>query len=69
MDYESGPYSVMFPAGVTRVPFNVTINNDMISEANENFMLTIDPDSLPTGGSVGIPGSAVVTIIDDDRKL
>ena len=69
MDYGSGPYTVMFPAGVIRVPFNVSINDDMISEANEDFMLTIDPASLPTGGSVGTPGSAVVTIIDNDRKL
>ena len=69
MDYGSGPYTVMFPAGVIRVPFNVSINDDVISEANENFMFTIDPASLPTGGSVGTPGLAVVTIIDNDRKL
>ena len=68
MDYGSGPYTVTFPAGVTDVPFNVSINDDMISEANEDFTLTIDPSSLPTGGTVGIPGSAVVTIIDNDRK-
>ena len=32
-------------------------------------MLTIDPISLPTGGTVGTPGSAEVTIIDNDRKF
>ena len=69
MDYGSGPYTVTFPAGVTSVPFDIPINDDMISEANEDFTLTIDPSSLPTGGTVGNPGSAVVTIIDDDRKL
>ena len=69
MDYGSGPYNVTFPAGTIRVPFNVPIINDTISEANETFTLTIDPSSLPTGSTVGTPGSAVVTIIDDDRKL
>ena len=69
MDYGSGPYTVTFPVGVTSVPFDVPINNDDIFEGNENFTLTIDPSSLPTDVSVGNPGSAVVTIIDDDRKL
>ena len=68
MDYGSGPYTVTFPAGVTSVPFDISINDDMISEANEDFTLTIDPSSLPTGATVGSPGSAVVTIIDNDRK-
>ena len=68
MDYGSGPYTVTFPAGVISVPFDIPINDDMISEANEDFTLTIDPSSLPTGGTVGSPGSAVVTIIDNDRK-
>ena len=69
MDYGSGPYTVTFPAGETSVPFNVSINNDIICEDNENFILTIDPSSLPTGGTVGNPGQATVTIVDDDRKL
>ena len=69
MDYGSGPYTVTFPAGMTSASFDIPINNDMISEANETFTLTIDPSSLPTGGTVGTPGSAVVTITDNDRKL
>ena len=68
MDYGSGPYTVTFSAGEISVPFDIPINDDMISEANEDFTLTIDPSSLPTGGTVGSPGSAVVTIIDNDRK-
>ena len=51
---------------MTSVPFDIAINDDIILEANENFTLTINSSSLPTGG---IPGSAVVTIIDNDRKL
>ena len=53
---------------MTRVPFDIPINNDDIYEINENLTLTIDP-SLPTGVSVGTPGQATVTIVDDDRKF
>ena len=66
MDYGSGPYTVMFLAGVTSASFNITINDDMISEGNENFTPTIDPSSLPTGGTVVNPGQATVTIKDCD---
>ena len=65
MDYGSGPYIVTFPAGTTSVPFDVPINDDMILEGFEDFILTIDPDSLPsTDFSVGDPGQATVTIVD-----
>ena len=55
---------------MTSVPFNVSINDDMIFEGNEDFMLTIDPASLPTDVSVtvGSPDQATVTIVDDDGK-
>ena len=53
---------------MTRVPFDIPINNDDIYEINENFTLTIDP-SLPTDVSVGTPDVATVSIVDDDRKL
>ena len=71
MDYGSGPYTVTFPAGVTRVPFDISINDDEIFELSEIFRLVIDSSSLPTGGTVDNPGSAVVTIIiiHNDRKL
>ena len=69
MDYESGPYTVTFPAGATMVPFNVSIIDDIILEKDENFTLTIDPSSVPTFVNVGSPAQATVTIVDDDRKL
>ena len=54
---------------MTRVSFDIPINDDVILEGNENFMLTVDPTSLPpTGVSVGNPGQATVTIVDNDRK-
>ena len=68
MDYTSGPYNVTFPAGQTRIPFDVPITDDMILEGNENFMLTINETSLPVGVMRGTPGEATVTIVDDDRK-
>ena len=52
-----------------RVPFEIPITDDSVYEGDEDFVLTIDSSSLPTGGSVGDPGQATVTILDDDRKL
>jgi len=49
VDYDSGPYSVTFPAGNTNVSFDVRINNDKLVEYDEDFHLTIDSSSLPTG--------------------
>ena len=56
---------------MTSVPFDIPIIDDTITEGNENFMLTIDPTSLPpTGVTVGNPNQTTVTIVDDDdRKL
>ena len=68
MDYTSGPYTVTFPAGQTTATFDVPINDDNILEGNENFILTIDGTSLPTGITRGSPGEATVTIVDDDCK-
>ena len=66
MDCGPGPYTVTFPAGTIRVPFDIPINNDNIYEGNEDFMLTID--TLPDDVSVGNPGQATVSIVDNDRK-
>jgi len=68
VDYNSGPYPVTFPAGVTSVTFDVPITDDSILEDNENFMLTIDQSSLPTNVNRGDPGGATVTIVNDDCK-
>ena len=65
-DYNSGPYSVIFPAGITTASLNISINNDNIVEMNETFSLTITPpnDIIMTVD----PDNAVVTILDDDSK-
>jgi len=68
VDYNSGPYPVTFPAGLTSVTFDVPITDDNILEGSENFMLTIDQSSLPTNVNRGDPDEATVTIVDNDRK-
>ena len=68
MDYGSGPYEVIFTAGTTEASFNVSFTDDDIFESNENFMITIDPSSLPSNVSVGDPGQVTVTIVDNDGK-
>ena len=69
MDYMSGPYSVILPTNMTYVTFNISINDDTMSEQNENFTLTITNTALPSGVTVGYPDQATVTIVNDDRKL
>jgi len=64
VDYTSGPYQVVFPSGVTRSSFNITINTDGVLEGKENFRLSIKKDSLPTGIYLGDFGKSMVTIYD-----
>ena len=52
-----------------RVPFDIPITDDNVYEGDEDFMLTIDPSSLPDDVDVGSPSQATVTIVDNDRKL
>ena len=67
MDYTSGPYTVTIPAGQTTAMFNNLITHDMILEGDENFMLTIDEASLPTGVTGDTPSQITVTIVDSDN--
>ena len=67
-DYVAGPYTVKFNAEVTEVSFNVSIHDDNILEKTETFSLAINHSSLPNNVTVGDPGQATVTIVDDDGK-
>ena len=69
MDYSSGSYIVTFSIGVTMVAFDVPVNDDNILEGNENFTLTINSSSLPSNVTVGDPGEATVTLVDNDCKI
>ena len=66
MDYGSGPYENTFTAGTTEASFNVSLTDDNIFESNENFMITIDPSSLPNNVTVGGRKRVTVIIMDDD---
>ena len=68
MDYTSGLYTVTFPAGVTMVAFDIPISDDMILESVENFTLTINQTSLPTGVSQHTSSKATVNIVDNECK-
>ena len=67
-DYDSGPYNVMFPAGSTSIPFDVSITNDNILESNETFSLNIISSSAPDRVSITSPRQSAMTIIDNDSK-
>ena len=64
INYDSGPYTVTFPAGITYASFNVSIANDGILEYDKEFKLIIDSSSLPIDVTVSNPSEAVVTIVD-----
>ena len=68
VDYNSGPYTVQFDAGVTRVLFDVMINNDNIFEENETFHFKFESSSLPTGVAIGNYGQSTVIILENDSK-
>ena len=53
---------------MTNASFNITINHDITFEHNKTLMLTMINSSLPYGVTVGDPGEATVTIMDDDSK-
>ena len=62
-------FFVRIPAGETHVPFNVTLENDDISEAIENFELVIVIPLLEriAGFLRGRLHRAMITIVDDDN--
>ena len=68
VDYESGPYTVIFPAGETSIPFNVPIIDDNLLNENKIFNLTINSSSLPSRVIVTDPHQTTITIVDNDGK-
>ena len=66
VDYSSGPYTIQFNVRVTRVSFNVLVNNDNILEDNETFNLNVNASLLPNRVTIGLLGQTTVTILDND---
>ena len=62
-DFKSLKYiQVLFPGGVTRAVFDVRMVDDMIVEDDETFEVSINPDSLPYGVTLGTITKATVVI-------
>ena len=53
---------------MTRVPFDVPINDDRVLEINERFNLVISPTSLPRNVTPGNIDRTTVIIRDNDGK-
>ena len=64
-DFASGPYTVVFYAGVTFALLNIVISNDDVVEDNESFILSINASSLPISVTAN---QTIVIIVDDDDK-
>ena len=67
-DFIFVPHNIFFPAGVTRVTFNVTIIEDNILERDEFFSLSVDPLTLPDRVTAGNFNDTTITIMNDDSK-
>ena len=68
-DYRSGMYSVMIPANVTIQQMNISICNDIVLEADEQFSATIVSNSHPDNVTIDDPSQAIITIEDNNRKV
>ena len=66
-DYVPTLYSVIFPAGVTQVSFNINITDDELFEGPETFNVAILSGALPRSVNVGNHVRATVTIVDNEK--
>ena len=70
-DYEAPEnqyIKVIFPAGKTRVSFDIIINDDNDMEGSETFRITIYDLSVPYDINLGSITSATINILDNDSK-
>ena len=68
VDYNDGPYTIVFLAGEIRVTFNIKIIDDNILEHNEIFSLDITSPSISSKVLLGEISQTRVTILNDDSK-
>ena len=70
MDYIPGPYRVPLHPGRTTATLIIPIIDDDEYEVEiENFTLTINETSLPTGVTIGTQDQTIVFIVDNDSKF
>ena len=67
-DYKGENFTVIFPAGVNMISFNVTIIDDNNAELPELFTLNLEIPvaSAAMGVIKGSPDTATVNIIDNE---
>ena len=63
-DFAGGPYSVTIPAGRTSATLDIAIVADDREEVDETFAVAIHMGTLPSGVTLGSPGTVTVTIAD-----
>ena len=72
VDYDSGPHTMIIPAGNIIAVFDVSITDDNMFEMNETFKLSIETTSLPRKVFVSaadrFPSRTTVYIVDDDLQ-
>ena len=68
-DYFSGPYYIVFTAGMTESVFNISVNDNDILEETKTFNIIINPSSLPNNVTTTELNEAVVTILDNDGEF
>jgi FlaG/FlaF family flagellin (archaellin) len=66
VDYQTLSGSVTIPAGASSANIVVRPIDDSLVEVGELVTITLSPDSAYT---VGSPGSAIITILDNDLPL
>jgi sugar lactone lactonase YvrE len=63
IDHAVFPNPITFPAGVTGTNISLAISNDSVAEFTENAVVAV---SSGTNYNAGTPGSAAVSILDDE---
>ncbi len=63
-DFAGDPYSVTIPAGRTSATLDIAIVADDQEEVDETFAVAIHMGTLPSGVTLGSPGTVTVTIAD-----
>ena len=68
VDYQSGPYTVLFPAGKVHEFLHIPVHGDDILEGDESFNVIIIKTSF-SPVTIGNPNQIKVSIIDDEGTV